>query len=74
VTTGVVLDPTALYDDGALYCVLGLSAATLARARRTGELRHTRRGRRTLYLGSWVISWLTADATSVHGGEVSRVG
>jgi hypothetical protein len=61
-TGGVQIDPTALYDDGALYCALGLSSAVLARARRSGRLRHTRQGRRVLYLGEWVLSWLRAAA------------
>jgi hypothetical protein len=61
-TTGVVLDPTAVFDDGALYCVLGISAASLARARRDGHLRYTRQGRRILYLGEWVTNWLRQSA------------
>jgi hypothetical protein len=60
--TGVVqINPNGVYDDGALYCELGLSAATLARARRGGKLRYTQQGRRTLYFGEWILSWLRAD-------------
>jgi hypothetical protein len=59
---GIRLDSTAIYDDGALYCVLGLSSSALARARRLGLLRYTRQGNRTLYLGQWVLDWLQADA------------
>jgi hypothetical protein len=55
---GIVLDPAAVFDDGALYCVLGISAATLARARRDGRLRYCRQGRRILYLGEWLTDWL----------------
>jgi hypothetical protein len=55
---GVQLHPHAIYDDGALYCELGLTAATLARARRSGLLRYTRQGKRVLYLGEWVLEWL----------------
>jgi hypothetical protein len=64
VTTGVSLNPEATYDDGALYCVLGLSATTLAKARRDGSLRYTRQGRRILYLGEWVTAWLKDSAVS----------
>jgi hypothetical protein len=62
VTAGVHLTPDAVYDDGALYCALGLTAAALARARRSGQLRYTRQGNRILYLGQWVVSWLRASA------------
>ncbi len=55
------LDPTAVYDDGALYCVLGLTATTLSRAWRSGCLRYTREGCRVLYLGDWVLDWLRAE-------------
>jgi hypothetical protein len=61
VVEGVSLDPTAIYDDGALYVRLGLSATTLSKARRAGRLRHTRQGRRILYLGEWVVAWLRAE-------------
>jgi hypothetical protein len=67
VTAGVSIDPQAVYDDGALYCALGLSTAALARARRSGYLRYTRQGNRVLYLGEWVIEWLRA------AGEVREV-
>ena len=58
----VRLDPEALYDDGALRQLLGLTPATLAAARRGRTLRHTRQGKRTLYKGSWVLAWLESDA------------
>jgi hypothetical protein len=61
-TGAVSVDPTGIYDDGALCCALGLSAAALARARREGRLRYARQGRRILYLGSWVLQWLEESA------------
>jgi hypothetical protein len=61
-TSAVPIDPQAVYDDGALHFLLGLSSAALARARRAGELRFTRKGKRTLYLGQWVLDWINADA------------
>ena len=57
-----LIDPRALYDDGAIVLALDIPSSTLARARRDGTLRYTRRGRRVLYLGQWVLDWLTVDA------------
>jgi len=38
-----------------------LTEATLSRARRDGELRFTRKGKRILYMGEWILDWLSAD-------------
>jgi hypothetical protein len=65
--TPVRFDPAGLYDDDALYASLELSAATMARARREGRLRYTRQGRRVLYLGQWLLDWLTADSALAAG-------
>jgi len=56
------IEPSALYDDGALQLAAGLTPATLARARRSGRLRHTRQGKRVLYLGQWLLDWLEAES------------
>jgi hypothetical protein len=58
------IDPESIYDDGALAMTLGVASASLARARRQGRLRYRRVGNRTLYLGRWIIDWLTADPAS----------
>jgi hypothetical protein len=58
----VSIAPDGIYDDGALHLALGLTPATLAQARRSGELRFTRKGKRTLYLGQWVLDWIKADS------------
>jgi hypothetical protein len=58
------IDPNAVYDDGALVMALGIPSATIVRARRQGELQHTRKGRRSLYLGRWVISWLEGSCSA----------
>jgi hypothetical protein len=58
----VLIEPEALFDDGALRQVLGLTPATLAAARRKRLLRYTRQGNRILYLGRWLLDWLEADA------------
>jgi hypothetical protein len=52
------IDPEAFYDDAWLYEALGLRAGALARARRLGELRFTRKGCRILYYGAWLRAWL----------------
>jgi hypothetical protein len=72
--TPVPIDPAAVYDDGAVLLALGLSSATLARARREGRLRHSRKGKRTFYLGQWLIDWLAADSDPARGKEASNVG
>jgi hypothetical protein len=63
-TTVIRIEPDGVYDDALLYGALEVSAATLARARRTGKLRYSQQGRRILYLGRWVLDWLQADGAS----------
>jgi hypothetical protein len=58
----VRIEPEALYDDGALRQAIGLTPSALAAARRTGALRYTRQGKRTLYLGAWILAWLESAA------------
>jgi hypothetical protein len=55
------LIPDGIYDDESLHAVLGVSAQVLAHARRQGQLRHARKGKRVLYLGQWVLEWLMAE-------------
>ena len=57
----VRLEPDQIYDDGALRLLLGVSSTTLAAGRRSGELRYSRRGQRTYYLGAWVRAWLLGE-------------
>jgi hypothetical protein len=73
----VSIQSKAVYDDGALFLSLGLTPAALSKARRGGELRFTRQGKRTLYLGQWVLDWLqataqTTKAESRQGGDDER--
>lgn len=77
------INPQAIYDDDYLSTSLGISADALAKGRRTGALRSSRPGKRTLYLGQWILDWLGADYSIVtaksnrvaelierkHGGE-----
>lgn len=55
------IDPEAIFDDASLCASLDLGAQTIARARRAGQLRYTRKGNRILYLGQWVLDWLMSD-------------
>lgn len=67
------IEPSQVYDDGALSAAMGLSSATLAAARRSGRLRFTRQGKRILYLGRWLLDWLEADSEpQVTGKPVSH--
>ena len=60
----VLIEPKSLLDDGALRQTLGLTPSTLATARRSGALRFTRQGKRILYKGEWVLSWLESETNS----------
>ncbi len=62
----VRIDPAAVYLDGDLRLLLDLPAATLARERRAGRLRHRRVGRRAYYLGEWVLAWLRQAEGVAH--------
>jgi hypothetical protein len=59
---------SGVYDDVSLYTELGVSAQVLARARRDGELRFTRKGQRVLYLGQWVLDWLANEQQGASRG------
>lgn len=66
--------PDGVYDDGALVLGLGVTHAALVQARRDGELRYTKKGRRVLYLGRWIIAWLegsnaTSEATACKSNQ-----
>jgi hypothetical protein len=69
--TGSKIDPAAWYDDGALYAALEISFQAIARARRDGRLRYTREGRRTLYLGQWVLDWLAGANEREEAGRAN---
>jgi hypothetical protein len=67
-TTGTIrIESDGIYDDALLYGTLEVSAATLARARRSGQLRYSRQGRRILYIGEWVLDWLRAGGERREG-------
>ena len=58
---GFLINPKAVYDDSSLEVAIGIGSATLARARKSGDLRYTRKGSRILYLGQWIMDWLESD-------------
>jgi hypothetical protein len=62
------IHPLAVYSSTQLSDMLDVSETTLAEARRSGALRATKKGRRVLYLGEWVLDWLRSDDL---GREVS---
>jgi hypothetical protein len=70
--TPIQIDPVSIYDDTLLSTLLGVSAQTLARARRGGDLRYTRKGQRILYLGAWVLAWLGNEGAG-QGKVVAHV-
>ena len=63
----VLILPDAVYDDGMVYLALGISPAALATARKSGALQFKRCGRRTIYLGSWLLEWLRGDSVRELG-------
>jgi len=69
----VRIEPDGICDDGMLVLSLGLTHAALQRARRSGQLRHTRSGQRILYRGQWVLDWLQATATTNAGQQPKGV-
>jgi len=56
------IKPQALYDGAALQADIGLPAAAVRRARKSGKLRYTRQGKKLLYLGQWVLDFLAAES------------
>jgi hypothetical protein len=70
----VLIEPEALYDDGALRQALGLTSAALTAARRAGTLRHTRQGKRTLYKGAWILDWLESESAPTVPDKAPRSG
>jgi hypothetical protein len=60
-TNAIRIEPDGIYDDALIYGAIGVSAVTLAHARRDGSLRFVRKGKRVLYLGQWVMEWLSSD-------------
>lgn len=62
------IDPEAVYPEWDIRLALGLTSATLTRARRQRKLRFSRQGNVILYRGQWLIDWLEADAKARQEG------
>jgi hypothetical protein len=62
----ITIHPTGIYSTDDLCVMLDVSPQTLADARRSGALQSTRKGRRVLYLGEWVLAWLRGETEVVH--------
>jgi hypothetical protein len=60
-TEPVRIDPDAFYDDHSAGLKLGFQREALARARKAGELRFTKKAGRVLYRGSWLLAWLAGE-------------
>lgn len=65
----LIIEATAIYDDGALRLALGITSSTLITARSSGALRFTRKGKRVLYLGEWILAWLRDRELTVSPAE-----
>jgi hypothetical protein len=61
--------PDAILDDGVLRHLLDIHPDQIARARRSGELKYSRRGGRFFYVGQWVLDWLAGGVDQVAPGE-----
>jgi hypothetical protein len=60
----IIIYPEGIYDDTTLCDWLGVSLQVLGRARKSGELRFSRKGSRNLYMGSWVLRWIEEGSVS----------
>jgi hypothetical protein len=61
------IQPTGIYSTDDLCAMLDVSPVTVAEARRSGALTSTRKGRRVIYLGEWILTWLRhADEEGRH--------
>ena len=59
--------PGQLYDEDYLRTHLHFTEKALANARRSEGLRCKRVGRRRLYLGQWLLDWLSQPAPAEGG-------
>jgi len=70
--TTLSIDPTTIYDEGAVSLALDIPLSTIDRARRTGRLRFARTGRRVFFLGQWLIQWFESEQGSQVTGRPGR--
>jgi hypothetical protein len=62
------IDPQGIYAENAVARALGIPLGTLREARRSRRLRFSRKGKRVLFLGQWLIDWMQDDTASEQGG------
>ncbi len=60
----VSIPPDTVYDDSAVELSLGVTPTALAEGRKSGKLRFSRVGKRTLYRGEWLLAWFDAVSAS----------
>jgi hypothetical protein len=58
------ITPNAVYTEGSVCLMLGVTLAALAQARREGRLRYTRAGRQVLILGEHILDWLGGSSAA----------
>jgi hypothetical protein len=63
----LLLNPNAIYDEGAVSLALDIPTSTLDRARREGLLRFARKGRRIFFRGQWLLDWFETDRSKLEG-------
>jgi hypothetical protein len=63
------IEPFGIYSSDDLSKMLDVSPQTLAEARRSGALLFTRKGRKTLFLGQWVLDWLRNPCSEEEGTD-----
>jgi hypothetical protein len=56
----IAIHQTGIYGTDDLCAMLDVSPETVVEARRAGTLRFSRKGRRVIFLGEWVLAWLRA--------------
>jgi hypothetical protein len=73
-TPTLIVDPDAVYEEGTVALALGITLASLLAARRSGELRFVRRGRRIFITGRNLLAWLDPlDPVTLTPVERERV-
>ncbi len=64
ISPALTIEPNGIYAEGAISIALDIPLATLSRARRVGELRFVRRGRRVFVTGANLLAWLDPSEDS----------
>lgn len=72
-TRPITIEPNGWYTDSQARLLLDVPSATLIRARQLGRLRSSKAGRHVMYLGQWLIDWLSATVDNRQNVKVVRV-